>query len=250
MPVIYGLVGFPLGHSGSADYFNRRFREEGPEDAVYRLFSIPSLNDLPTLVRENPELSGFNVTIPYKQAVMEFLGELDPLAREIGAVNLVLITRTGGTIRMKGFNTDAPAFQSTLQTPMAHKAALVLGSGGASQAVSWVLRNLGMQVLIVSRDPKGTNAISYPRLLQDPAILASHTLVVNTTPLGMFPDTDSCPALPYEQLTRKNLLYDVVYNPGETLFLKKGRERGAQTLSGQQMFLAQAALGYHLFTGR
>jgi len=245
---LFGLIGFPLGHSRSADYFNNRFRSAGLTEYEYRLFPIPVLNELHHLLKEHPELCGLNVTIPFKEKIIPLLTSIDDLASEIGSVNVVRIRREDGTLRMIGYNTDAGGFLATIEGKEHHAKALVLGTGGAAKAVAYALRKTGAEVTFVSRNPAGPGTTTYKKLWENPGIVRDHTLIVNATPAGMFPHTDSFPSVPYEQLNESHLLYDLVYNPEQTLFLQKGADHGARTLTGEEMFLRQADLSYAIFT--
>lgn len=242
-----GLIGYPLTHSFSATYFHNKFLQEGlRQQFSYRNFEIRSVTELPDLIRNNSRLTGLNVTIPYKQAVIPYLDELSVESQEIGAVNTILIHRdpSGHPIRLSGDNTDWIGFQKSLtaaHAPVPWPArALILGTGGASKAVEYVLKKLGINTLHVSRQPEnhGVNTISYPDLT--PVIVASCQLIINTTPLGMFPAVNACPDIPYKAIGHQHFLYDLIYNPEETLFLSRGREQGARICNGQQMLIEQA----------
>lgn len=244
---LYGLLGFPLGHSFSANFFNEKFRREGI-DAEYRNFELPDIGDFMELVSEHPELRGLNVTIPYKKQIIPYLTKLSDQAHEIGAVNTVRLTY--GPDRMltslEGYNTDAPAFARTLAPllPQEPISALVLGSGGASRAVCAALNWLGVKFTIVSRTP-AEGQLSYSRLT--PEIIAANRVIVNTTPLGMYPHTEECPPLPYELLTPDHICYDLVYNPAETLFMKNAAAKGATTCNGLAMLHLQALLAWQIW---
>jgi shikimate dehydrogenase len=246
---LFGLIGFPLGHSRSADYFNSRFSRDGIRDAHYLLFPIPALQELHILLRNHPGLSGLNVTIPFKEKIIPMLADIDPAAREIGSVNVVLIAREGKEARLKGFNTDAEGFLSTMPGAADHRQALILGTGGAAKSVAWALSKAGVRVLFVSRTPHGPAEIGYGVLRESPEIIRAHTLIINATPAGMFPHTDTCPRIPFEHIGKEHFLYDLVYNPSPTLFLLKGAANGARTQTGEEMFLKQADLSYSLFIG-
>ena len=228
----YGLLGRSLKHSFSKAYFSEKFREASI-DAQYDNYEIPSIDELPWLLENNPGLCGLNVTIPYKEAVLPFLDEMDAIVQATGACNCITIEKG----RLHGFNTDVPGFLSALQSRLqpSHHAALVLGSGGAARAVRFALQTLSIQVLTVSRS--GID-ISYEDL--NASIMETYRLVINTTPLGMYPDTASFPPVPYEYLSPGHFLFDLVYNPEKTVFLEKGAERGAQVENGYRMLIAQA----------
>lgn len=244
---LYGLIGFPLGHSFSAKFFTEKFSREGI-DAEYRNFELPDIGDLTELLAEYPEISGLNVTIPYKQQIIPYLTALDSRAREIGAVNTVRLCHDadGNLTALEGFNTDAPAFARTLAPMLPDEAlsALVLGSGGASRAVCAALGWLGIDYTLVSRTP-ADGRLTYNDLT--PAIISTNRLIVNTTPLGMSPKTDACPDIPYEALTPAHICYDLIYNPQQTLFLKKAAERGAATRNGLAMLHLQALLAWKIW---
>ena len=231
----YGLIGYPLGHSFSRRFFNEEFFPEHGIEAEYLNFEIPEADGLLEVVRTHPLLRGLNCTIPHKQAIIPLLDEISPEAREIGAVNVIRI-RDG---RLKGFNSDIIGFMDSLRPLLRphHRRALVLGSGGASKAVWAGLRRLGLEPTQVSRKA-GDGALSYEMLT--PEVMAEHTVVVNCSPVGMFPRVDDCPAIPYELLSERHLLYDLVYNPLDTLFMQRGRERGATVKNGLEMLRLQA----------
>ncbi len=233
----FGLIGKSLVHSFSKKFFTEKFEKEQTA-ADYELFSLSDVSLLRQLIVEH-NLSGLNVTIPYKQAVMPLLDAIDDEAAAIGAVNVVKIRRMSDGLHLNGYNTDAIGFRRSLEPLLKpwHTSALVLGTGGASKAVVHVLRSLGIEVQSVSRTKTAT-AITYDELNED--IFCASKLIVNTTPLGTYPDTDACPEIPYNLLTDKYLLYDLVYNPAQTLFLKKGAERGVTTKNGYEMLVLQA----------
>lgn len=241
MPALYGLIGYPLKTSFSPAYFAEKFAREHI-DASYRLFPMADVAALPALLLEYPKLRGLNVTIPHKTAVIPLLHDLSEEAAAIGAVNCIAI-RNGHT---RGFNTDAGAFGDSLTPLLAphHKKALILGTGGASKAVSYVLDQLGIPYRYVSRTP-AEGHLTYAALSAD--IVRDHPLLINTTPLGMSPDTGFCPAIPYEGIGRDHLLYDLIYTPAETLFLTMGKERGAGIKNGLEMLHLQAEAAWHIW---
>lgn len=240
----FGLTGYPLGHSFSQKYFTEKFRREGRTDCEYLNLPLPDIRGFDALVKDHPLLEGLNVTIPWKQAVIPFLDNLSPVAREAGAVNCITIS--GG--KTTGHNTDVTGFEQSLLPLLQphHRRALVLGTGGASLAVIFVLRRLKIPCLLVSRDPAGkSDAVAYADLNEK--TLRSHRLIINTTPLGMYPQTDTAPPIPYEFLTPQHLLYDLVYNPAETLFLKRGKEQGAAVKNGEEMLVLQAEASWQIW---
>lgn len=243
----YGLIGYPLGHSFSRGYFNEKFKAEGI-DAEYLNFEIPTIDDFIEVVESNPDLKGLNVTIPYKEQVINYLDELAPDARQIGAVNVIQIIRQPkGKVKLVGHNSDVIGFTQSIDPllkPHHHKA-LVLGTGGASKAVFHGLKSLGIEPTYVSRTPKDPSYLTYSQLT--PEVMAGHTVIVNTTPLGMYPKADACPDIPYNLLTADHLLYDVVYNPDETLFMKRGQAQGATVKNGLEMLLLQAFAAWEIW---
>lgn len=234
----YGLIGYPLGHSFSKSYFNEKFENEGI-NAEYINFEIPTLDSLPEILASNPELKGLNVTIPYKEKVIRYLDSISPEARAIGAVNVIRVDHKGNDTYLKGFNSDVIGFTKSIEPLLErfHKKALILGTGGASKAVNFGLKSLGLETVFVSRfERPGT--IQYSQITPD--IIQEYNVIVNCTPCGMYPHIDECPQLPYEAMTSKNILYDLLYNPDETLFMKKGAQHGATVKNGLEMLLLQA----------
>jgi len=241
---LYGLIGYPLSHSFSQRYFTEKFAREGREGYSYQNFPITDIGELRKLLEQYPDLRGFNVTIPYKEQIIPFLDETDAEAEKIGAVNTVKITRTGNSIRLKGYNTDVYGFSRSLEEWFAAlnaklpQQALILGSGGASKAVVYALHCRNIITNTVSRKAGAEIFKTYDQLTG--ADIAAHSLIINTTPLGMFPNIDGCPPIPYQYLTEKHYLYDLVYNPAETLFMRKGLENGASAHNGERMLHLQA----------
>lgn len=234
----YGLIGYPLGHSFSISYFNEKFSNEGL-DSIYENYEIPSIDNLIEIIATNHELKGLNVTIPYKEKILPFLDMITPEAQAIGAVNVVKIIRKGNKIQLKGYNSDVIGFTQSIEPLLdkQHKKALILGTGGASKAVDYGLKSLGIETQFVSRR-KSDYAIDYSELTPD--IIKKYKIIVNCTPCGMFPKTDDCPNIPYEGIGKGHLLYDLLYNPDETLFMRKGLEHGATVKNGLEMLLLQA----------
>lgn len=244
----FGLIGFPLYVSFSRDYFTNFFRQEKIA-AQYDLYPLNDIGEFPALIQKRP-LSGLNVTIPYKQLVMPYLDELDETAAAIGAVNVIKFIReagqNNGNIRLKGYNSDVIGFSDSIRPFLQkhHTKALILGTGGASKAVDYGLRQLGLQTHFVSRQSTETR-YGYEDLTKD--IMQDHQVIVNTTPLGMSPNTETCPDIPYELLNDQHLLYDVVYTPEETLFLTKGREQGCVVVNGLEMLYGQARAAWKIW---
>lgn len=229
---LFGLIGFPLAHSFSEKYFSEKFKKENITDCRFKNFPLRTIEEFPALIRNEPALCGLNVTIPYKESVIKYLDDLDEDAKKIGAVNCIKISQ-----KLTGYNTDSFAFEQSLKPLLKpeHRQALILGTGGAAKAVSFILDGAKIRFRFVSRT-KGD--FSYSELNRQ--ILSDSLLIINTTPLGMFPETNACPDIPYQFLTPRHLLYDLIYNPEETLFLKKGKEKGTQIKNGLEMFRLQA----------
>ncbi len=241
----YGLIGFPLGHSFSKNYFNEKFQNENI-DAEYINFEIANIELLPEILASNPELRGLNVTIPYKEKVISYLDTVSPEARAIGAVNLIRVEHKGSEIKLKGYNSDVIGFTKSIKPLLErfHKRALVLGTGGASKAVSYGLRSLGLETVSVSRFQR-PGTIQYDKIT--PEVIKEYNVIVNCTPVGMYPHIDECPRLPYDAVDDKNILYDVIYNPDKTLFMKKGEEHGATVKNGLEMLLLQAFANWKIW---
>ena len=241
MPATYGLIGYPLSHSFSPAYFKNKFEKEGI-DASYTAFPLPSVSDFPVLLNEHPELIGLNVTIPHKETVIPYLDVLHEDAKAVGAVNCIKIE--GG--KTTGYNTDITGFEKTLRPLLKphHQQAFILGTGGASKAIAYVLDKLGIEYVKISRERK-PDTLSYDSLMDE--MFATHTLVINTTPLGMYPDVDSCPRIPYDVLNSDHLLYDLVYNPAETKFMRLGKQYGATTKNGLKMLELQAEAAWQIW---
>lgn len=234
----YGIIGYPLGHSFSPGFFNEKFRNEGI-DAVYERYELSQIDLLPEIIASNPELCGLNVTIPYKQQIMQYLDELSEEAREIGAVNVVKVTHNGKNVHLKGFNSDVIGFSRSIEPLLEkhHKKALILGTGGAAQAIDYGLKQLGLETIKVSRYER-PDTIQYDKITPD--VIKEYKVIINCTPIGMYPNTEECPNLPYEAMDSQHLLYDLIYNPDTTLFMKKGMERGTVVKNGLEMLLLQA----------
>jgi len=242
----FGLIGFPLSHSFSRKYFTEKFSNEGI-DAEYINFEIESISLLPHLIASHPDLEGINVTIPYKEQVLKFLDLIDETASQIQAVNTIRIQRSGHRVLLHGYNTDIIGFQESIQPLLQkyHHKAMVLGSGGASKAVVKALENLKIETILVSRNPEEKGELSYSDLDED--VMSSYKIIVNTTPIGSYPNIEGCPAIPFELITPKHLLFDLVYNPEVTEFLKQGKLRGATTKNGLEMLHLQALASWEIW---
>ncbi len=239
---VFGLIGYPLSHSFSKKYFTDKFEREGIAGCLYELFPLPTIEALLPLLQKQPELEGLNVTIPYKQQVLAYLDE-SKIPAGLNACNCINIT--GG--RLTGYNTDVTGFELSLLPLLKswHKKALILGNGGATAAVVFVLKKMGIDFDIVSRKKHDHSTLTYRNI--NKKIIADCSLIINTTPLGMHPDTGSCPDIPYQFITDRHLLYDLVYNPAKTLFLQKGEERGATIKNGEEMLVLQAEESWRIW---
>ena len=242
---LFGLVGYPLGHSFSESFFNNKFNSEGI-DAQYLNFEIPNINEFRNIINTNTNLRGLNVTIPYKEQVIPYLDDIDITASEIGAVNVVKFIRNGNNLILKGFNSDVIGFCNSLKPLLKphHTHALVLGTGGAAKAITHGLKSLGIEPIYVSRSKKD-GVLTYNELT--PEIIKKYQVIVNTTPAGMYPHVDTCPDIPYHLLTPQHLCYDVVYNPEVTLFMKKSQEQGAMVKNGLEMLILQALAAWEIW---
>ncbi|MFD1630095.1 shikimate dehydrogenase family protein [Pseudopedobacter beijingensis] len=243
----FGLIGFPLGHSFSEKYFTEKFEKLGLKDHSYKLFPIEHIPDgFPKLLQDNPGLNGINVTIPHKIEVLDFLDDIDEAAKAIGAVNCIKITITDGKRHLKGYNTDVYGFENSLKPMLEpfHKQALVLGNGGAAKAVKYVLEKLGIPYKSVSRTPS-SEMLSYADLNEK--TLSAYQIIINTSPVGTYPKAEEAPDLPYEFITDQHLLYDLVYNPAETVFLAHGKRKGAKTKNGYEMLELQAEKSWDIW---
>lgn len=242
----YGLIGYPLGHSFSRKYFTEKFIHDNI-NAEYLNFEIESVSGLKRIIEENKFLKGLNVTIPHKQNVIPLLDELDETASEIGAVNVIKITHdVEGKIHLKGFNTDVTGFKGSI-SPMLkswNKNALILGTGGVSKAINFALKSLGIETLFVSRTPKD-GAITYKNINAE--TMNKYTVIVNASPVGMFPYTDEAPEIPYEHIGKRHVIFDTIYNPPATLFMKLAEQRGAKVKSGMEMLIGQAEAAWKIW---
>lgn len=245
--VLYGLIGYPLGHSWSPGYFRDLFLEKGLTDHVYQLFPISGIELFNDLVSKQPELSGLNVTIPYKTSILPFLDALSPEAAEVGAVNCIHFKRKSGKPFLTGFNTDVFGFENSIKPYLnsGHSNALILGNGGASKAVQFVLKKLGIQFKLVSRNYRSDSHLVYQELNNE--LILSHKLIINTTPLGMHPNDDCCPVIPYDAITSQHLLFDLIYNPPVTKFMAAGLKNGATVVNGKRMLEMQADESFQIW---
>ena len=244
----YGLIGYPLGHSFSRKFFTEKFEKEGI-DAQYLNFEIPSIEEFSNIIKNTPTLKGLNVTIPYKQQVMQYLDDISEEAKAIGAVNVVKcqLSTVNCQLHLTGYNSDVIGFVNSIKPLLKphHKKALILGTGGASKAIRYGLeKKLGMKTLFVSRSAR-KGMITYEEVTAE--VLKEYEVIVNCSPVGMYPHVDECPALPYEALNENNLLYDLVYNPLETLFMKKGAAQGATVKNGLEMLHLQAIASWEFW---
>jgi shikimate dehydrogenase len=249
MKKIYGLVGFPLTHSFSASYFKSKFETAGlDKDFEYKNFEIPEASFLPELIRNNPGICGLNVTIPHKQSVLQYMDEVSEAALEIGAINTISVIRKGHDIILKGDNTDWIGFKDSLLVFLKDTQlnALILGTGGSSKAVEFVLKNLDIPYKLVSRNPdQSQHQIAYKDI--DSELIKSHRLIINTTPVGMFPKVNNCPEIAYNAVTEEHYLYDLIYNPQTTLFMQQGLEQNASVSNGYEMLRLQAEASWRIW---
>ncbi len=234
--ILYGLIGYPLSHSFSKKYFTEKFEKEKITDCEFNAFAIENIELLPQLINDNPTLKGLSVTIPYKESVIPFLNDLDVTAKKIGAVNCIKIINE----KLIGYNTDAFGFKQSIKPFLEshHQRALILGTGGASKAVGFVLKEIGISCHFVTRNKTGENQFTYDELNEN--MMNAFKLIVNASPVGMFPNVNSAPKIPYEFISSSHLLYDLVYNPAETEFLKRGKAKGAAIVNGLSMLHQQA----------
>jgi shikimate dehydrogenase len=242
----YGLLGFPLTHSFSKRFFTEKFERESTA-ASYENYEIENINLLPGIIHSNPLLCGLNVTIPYKEQVIPYLDELDIAARDVGAVNTIKIIRNGNNTFLKGFNTDTWGFEISLKPLLReyHKKALILGTGGASKAIKYVLAKLGIGYISATIEELKENEIRYTDINNE--LVEERLLIINATPLGTYPKVETFPLIPYEHITSNHLLFDLVYNPEVTMFMEKGLSKGATVKNGYEMLLQQAIKSYEIW---
>ncbi len=240
---LYGIIGYPLGHSFSQKYFTQKFLQEGISNCRYNVFAIENVNSLPDVLKSNPELCGINVTIPHKQNVLALLNDTSNLPGGLTACNCIKIING----KLSGYNTDVIGFEKSLLPLLQphHKKALVLGNGGAAEAVKYVLHKLNIAYKIISRKLHDGSHLTYNDL--NKTVIKEHTLIINTTPLGTFPNINDCPAIPYQHLTPQHYCFDLVYNPEKTLFLQKGAEQGAAIKNGYDMLVIQAEESWRIW---
>jgi len=245
----FGLIGYPLGHSFSRKYFAEKFKKERIDDSVYDNYPITDINQLKDLISGDPELCGLNVTIPYKSEVLKLLDFIDGEASEIGAVNVIKISRRGGRLFLSGFNSDVTGISDSLKPYLKNNLnhALVLGTGGSSRSVCFVLKKMGVRITSVSRERRA-EVISYNDI--KPGLIADIQLIVNTTPLGMYPAVESQPALDYSLLGKKHILFDLVYNPEITSFLASGLKQGCTVVTGLKMLHSQAERAWEIWNDK
>jgi shikimate dehydrogenase len=240
---LFGLIGYPLSHSFSKKYFEEKFKREGLTDCRYELFPLKSIDDVKKILKENLNIEGLNVTIPYKQQVLPYLYSFSNILKEIKACNCIKVTEG----KLFGYNTDVTGFEKSLLPLLKpwHKKALILGNGGATAAVLFVLKKLNIDFDIVSRSLHANSTLCYKDLGDQ--VMKENLLIINTTPLGMYPQIDQYPDIPYQFLTERHFLYDLIYNPAKTLFLQKGEERGATIKNGEEMLMLQAEESWRIW---
>jgi len=244
----YGLIGHRLGYSFSKGFFTEKFEKENLAGHEYVNFELDSIEEFPEIFKQNDHIAGLNCTIPYKQQIMPYLDEIDEEAAKVGAINTVKIIRTADGVKLKGFNTDIYGFENSLKPMLGdkHKKALILGTGGASKAIKYILDKLGLTYVSASIEEQlQRDEIRYEQI--DEALLKEYLVVINATPLGTFPKVDNCPNIPYEFITADHVLFDLVYNPEETLFMKKGKEKGAAVKNGLEMLHGQAKKAWEIW---
>ena len=240
----FGLIGYPLAHSFSKEYFTRKFLKENLDDHEYLNFPINTISGFPQIIEANPDLVGLNVTIPFKEQIIPFLDDLDFMAKKVSAVNTIKFIEKHGKKILKGYNTDIYGFSESLKEVLNGRVedALILGSGGASKAVAFVLDMMGVNYHIISRK---SGFRTYGEL--DESFILNYKIIINTTPLGTFPEVDTCPEIPYRYITPSHILFDLIYNPAETLFLKRGKENGATISNGLKMLHLQAQKSWEIW---
>ncbi|WP_232735158.1 shikimate dehydrogenase family protein [Olleya sp. Bg11-27] len=243
----YGLLGKDISYSFSQNYFTLKFKDEAINDATYQNFDIQNIEEFKTSILKTEGLSGVNVTIPYKESIIPFLDRLDKKAEQIGAVNTIKFTKKG---HLKGYNTDIYGFKKTIKPHLKkhHKKALILGTGGASKAIAFVLKALKIDFHFVSRQDSEKASYTYNTLTED--IINDHQIIINCSPVGTFPDVDDAPNIPYDGISSQHILFDLIYNPSQTVFLKEGKNRGATTINGYDMLVFQAEKSWKIWNKR
>ena len=241
---LFGLLGKNIEYSFSRGYFSNKFKTLNLKKHKYVNFDLQQIEDFPNIIKENVNLKGINVTIPYKEDVIPFLSKLDKTAAEIGAVNTIKLTKRGN---LKGYNSDVVGFENSILPLLKnhHKNALILGTGGASKAIAYALKRNKIKFKFVSRNPKGKKEISYADLSKE--VIEKYTVIVNSTPLGTSPDIEKCPNIPYQHITEKHILYDLIYNPAVSTFLSKGKDKGATIKNGLEMLKLQAEESWRIW---
>ncbi len=241
---LFGLLGKNISYSFSSGYFKEKFEELELENYQYQNFDIQSIQEFSKILKQNRALCGMNITIPYKEEILLCLEEIDSEALEIGAVNTIKFLKNG---KLKGFNTDVSGFLNSLKPLLKahHTKALILGTGGASKAIAYAFKKLHIDFTFVSRNPEKENEISYSNLSED--IISAHSIIINCTPLGTFPETNLCPDIPYQFITSQHLLFDLIYNPAITTFLEKGKNKGAKIKNGLEMLQLQAEKSWEIW---
>ncbi|MDQ3394604.1 MAG: shikimate dehydrogenase [Bacteroidota bacterium] len=247
MKKVYGLIGQTLSHSFSKNYFSKKFQEENIEDCVYELFEIQSIDEFPDLLKKNPSIAGLNVTIPYKEQVLPYVHKLDISASKVGAINVIKVKADG---ILEGYNSDYYGFKKSLEDWLpkgyGHLKAMVLGTGGSSKAVTAALADLNIDCISVSRKPS-SSTIDYATVQEHLEILHEYRLIINTTPVGMYPHTDQTPDIDFSNISRHHLLFDLIYNPIETKFLSIGKNKGAKIKNGLEMLHLQAEKSWEIW---
>lgn len=240
----FGLIGKNISYSFSKNYFTTKFQDENILHASYENFDIQHIGEFQNILESNPNLKGLNVTIPYKESVMPYLDKLNKKAKKIGAINTIKITKKG---KLKGYNTDFYGFKKSIKPhlKLKHKHALILGTGGASKAIAFALKQLKIDYQFVSRNTTKKGYITYKSLT--PSIINKHLIIINCTPLGTFPNVNEAPNIPYQAITENHILFDLIYNPEETLFLKNGVTKNATTINGYQMLAFQADKAWEIW---
>lgn len=240
----FGLIGKNISYSFSKSFFDKKFKKEGITGATYTNFDIDNIAEFPNIINTNPDMVGLNVTIPYKESIIPFLDSLNKKAKKIGAVNTIKILENG---QLKGYNTDYYGFKKTLKPHLKpkHKRALILGTGGASKAIAYTFKTLNIEYQFVSRKPSKKGQLTYKSLTED--IINTYQILVNCTPLGTYPNLEECPNIPYKGISKDHIAFDLIYNPEQTLFLKKSQDQKATTINGAKMLKYQAKKAWSIW---